>query len=186
MSPLKTFLFSCWAADPSIQIYQNIFVTPLSREFPINFIFARLLLQMVAPNYCQTPDYLKPSSCQIAADKNKTHIAKYGVFRRRCTIIINEVIVSVFLLNPVKAHLHRSWNVWLHNHTPMTPMTMYGNVRCDLAHLWTENPAPGQIDLDLDFGEISNCCQEKWWTSCCCVHEGLPKYNHVFLFENCR
>ena len=104
MSPLKTFLFSCWAADPSIQIYQNIFVTPLSREFPINFIFARLLLQMVAPNYCQTPDYLKPSSCQIAADKNKTHIAKYGVFRRRCTIIINEVIVSVFLLNPVKAH----------------------------------------------------------------------------------
>ena len=90
MSPLKTFLFSCWAADPSIQIYQNVFITPLSREFPINFIFARLLLQMVAPNYCQTPDYLKPSSCQIAADKNKTHIAKYGVFRRRCTIIIKK------------------------------------------------------------------------------------------------
>ena len=183
MSPLKTFLFSCWAADPSIQIDQNIFVTPLSREFPINFIFARLLLQMVAPNYCQTPDYLKPSSCQIAADKNKTHIAKYGVFRRRCTIIINEVIVSVFLLNPVKTHLHRSWNVWLHNHTPMTPQCV---AMLDVTYPIYELKTQLRVKYNLDFGEISNCCQEKWWTSCCCVHEGLPKYNHVFLFENCR
>jgi len=77
---------------PLSKFIKYIFVTPLSREFPINFICVRLPLQMVAPNYCQTADYLKPSSCQIAPDKNKTHIAKYGVFRRRCTITKNEEI----------------------------------------------------------------------------------------------